>query len=76
MRASLSKKDQVVRCPSCLKWPELVLGKHSTLNHKTYLIECNNKLCKTRPSTAAYKTMRLAKDNWNEGIITNNMFKQ
>lgn len=59
----------------CGKQPEIVKSTHNILCKDVWCVVCKNKQC-TQPKTVDCETLRAAKSQWNNGIITDSMFPE
>ena len=58
----------------CGKVPEIIKSKHNLLEKVVFSIICKNPRCETHPKTEDCFTLRMAKKQWNNNIITDSLF--
>jgi hypothetical protein len=69
-----NRKKQVLNKCACGRYPEILKGRHLTLERATYAVQCTNPRCKSKPGTEACLVLRKAKSLWNQGTVTEGLF--
>jgi len=71
-----SDKLKLKKCLGCKLRPSLITGKFGLTNRTSYSISCVNVDCKRQPATGNCDDKHKAEDQWNTGMVTDNLFKK
>jgi len=64
------------KCPNCKQRPLLITGKQGLSQKTVYSIVCVNANCKRQPATGNCDDRHKAEDQWNTGMVSDNLFKK